>query len=102
MPRPSTCTFIAGHEVDAYWADARLAVEFDGEAFHRTRRAFHEDRRRDRRLAALGIQVNRVTWPDLDNGMGLAAELKAIREHRAPTNETLRPSTNGPDSRSRR
>jgi hypothetical protein len=78
LPRPSTCISIAGHEVDAYWADARLAIEFDGEAFHRTRRAFHEDRRRDRRLATLGIQVNRVTWPDLHEGAGLGAELKAI------------------------
>ena len=82
LPRPSTCIYIAGHEVDAYWPDARLAVEFDGEAFHRTRRAFHEDRRRDRRLAALGIQVNRVTWPDLSDGAGLAAQLEAIRAQR--------------------
>jgi hypothetical protein len=82
LPRPSTCIFVAGHEVDAYWPDARLAIEFDGEAFHRTRRAFHEDRRRDRRLAALGIQVNRVTWPDLHDGASLAAELRAIRAQR--------------------
>ena len=31
-----------------------------------TRRAFYADRRRDRRLAAIGIQVLRVTWEDLD------------------------------------
>ncbi len=84
LPRPSTCIFVAGHEVDAYWPDARLAIEFDGEVFHRTRRAFHEDRRRDRRLAALGIQVNRVTWPDLHDGASLAAELRAIRAQRLP------------------
>jgi hypothetical protein len=84
LPSPRTCFSIAGHEVDAYWPDARLAIEFDGEAFHRTRRAFHEDRRRDRRLATLGIQVNRVTWPDLNDGAGLAAELKAIRAQRLP------------------
>jgi hypothetical protein len=84
LPRPSTCIFVAGHEVDAYWPDARLAIEFDGEAFYRTRRAFHEDRRRDRRLAALGIQVNPVTWPDLHDGASLAAELRAIRAQRLP------------------
>jgi hypothetical protein len=71
-----------GHEVDAYWPDARLAVEFDGEAFHRTTRAFQEDRRRDRRLAALGIQVIRVTWPDLQEAARLSAELKVIRSER--------------------
>ena len=71
LPRPST-----------YRPDARLAVEFDGEAFHRTTRAFHEDRRRDRRLAALGIQVIRVTWPDLQEAARLSAELKVIRSER--------------------
>jgi len=82
LPPPPTGVSLAGHEVDAYWADARLAIEFDGEAFHRTTRAFHEDRRRDRRLAALGIQVSRVTWPDLQEHARLAAELKAIRSER--------------------
>jgi very-short-patch-repair endonuclease len=82
LPRPSTCVSLAGHEVDAYWPDARLAVEFDGEAFHRTNRAFHGDRRRDRRLAALGIQVIRVTWPDLQEAARLSAELKVIRSER--------------------
>jgi very-short-patch-repair endonuclease len=82
LPRPSTCLSLAGHEVDAYWPDARLAIEFDSQAFHRTTRAFHEDRRRDRRLATLGIQVSRVTWPDLQEPARLAAELRAIRSER--------------------
>ena len=82
LPRPSTCLSLAGHEVDAYWPDARLAIEFDSHAFHRTTRAFHEDRRRDRRLATLGIQVSRVTWPDLQEPARLAAELRAIRSER--------------------
>jgi hypothetical protein len=84
LPTPSTCLFLAGHEIDAYWDDARVAIELDGEAFHRTSRAFHEDRRRDRHLAARGIQVNRVTWPDLQDGTRLAAELRAIRAQRLP------------------
>lgn len=46
LPAPSTNLFVGGHEIDAYWADARLGVEIDGAAFHRTPRAFHEDRRR--------------------------------------------------------
>jgi hypothetical protein len=45
-------------------------------------KAFHEDRRRDRRLAALGIQVIRVTWPDLQEAARLSAELKVIRSER--------------------
>jgi very-short-patch-repair endonuclease len=76
---------LAGYELDFYWPDARLAVEVDGRAFHATRRAFQADRERDRRLAALGIQVARVTWRDLTREAGqLASELRAIRLERLP------------------
>ena len=82
LPRPQRVT-VAGYELDFYWPDARLAVEVDGRAFHRTRRAFHEDRRRDRRLAAEGIQVARIPWLDLTrSAAALAAELRAIRRAR--------------------
>jgi very-short-patch-repair endonuclease len=77
--------FVAGYELDFYWADARLAIEVDGGAFHRTRRAFQEDRARDRALAVEGIQVARVTWRDLTtDGARLGAELEAIRRQRLP------------------
>jgi very-short-patch-repair endonuclease len=82
LPQPQRIA-TGGYELDFYWPDARLAVEVDGGAFHRTRRAFHDDRRRDRRLAAGGIQVARVTWRDLtEDQLALAAELKAIRRER--------------------
>jgi very-short-patch-repair endonuclease len=60
-------------------------IEFDGGAVPRTTRAFHEDRRRDRALAARGIHVVRATEPDLAKGASLARELKeilAVRRHR--------------------
>jgi very-short-patch-repair endonuclease len=82
LPQPQRVV-VAGYELDFYWSDARLAIEVDGGQFHRTRRAFHEDRRRDRRLAALGIQVARVPWLDLTDGAArLAFELNAIRRQR--------------------
>ena len=82
LPQPQRVA-IAGYELDFYWRDARLAVEVDGATFHRTRRGFHEDRRRDRRLAVEGIQVARVPWLDLtETPAELAAELKAIRAER--------------------
>jgi very-short-patch-repair endonuclease len=59
-------------------------VELDGGETHHTRKAFHEDRARDRRLAAHGIRVVRVTWRDLDDDARLAAELRAIRAAAAP------------------
>jgi very-short-patch-repair endonuclease len=80
-PRPE---LIDGYRVDFYRPCARLAVEVDGAAFHHTRRAFHADRARDRALAGLGIQVLRVTWPDLDRGRALVRELQAALAARTP------------------
>jgi very-short-patch-repair endonuclease len=78
-PQPQ---LLEGYRVDFYWPRARLAVEVDGAAFHHTRRAFHADRARDRALAGLGIQVLRVTWPDLERGKKLARELQRALEAR--------------------
>ena len=69
LPQPQFNAQVAGYEVDVYWPQARLALEFDGAETHQTRFAFHEDRRRDRVLATEGIQVARVTWPDVDEGL---------------------------------
>ncbi len=50
---------------DAVWRDQRVVVEVDGERFHRTRHAFHEDRMRDQRLVVAGWRVIRTTWQQL-------------------------------------
>lgn len=47
---------------DALWPAQRVIVEVDGEDVHRTRRGFHQDRRRDAALAAEGYVVVRFTW----------------------------------------
>jgi very-short-patch-repair endonuclease len=78
VPRPQTNVPVGIYEVDFYWPDANLIVEIDGAATHHTRKAFHADRRRDRALAAEGIQVLRVTWRDLDDQAGLAGELLRV------------------------
>jgi very-short-patch-repair endonuclease len=82
LPRPATNTWVGAFEVDAFWADVDVAVEVDGAEAHLTRRAFESDRTRDRALAARGIQVVRVTWRQLQEEAGLAAELAAIRQGR--------------------
>jgi very-short-patch-repair endonuclease len=67
---------VCGHEADFLWPEAALVVEYDGGDAHRTTRAFHGDRRRDRALAAQGYQTLRVTWPDLrSGGEALAREI---------------------------
>ena len=82
LPAPRANTWLGEQEVDLYWPDARVAVEFDGREVHGTTKAFHEDRRRDRVLAARGIQVVRVTAQDFGDTAALAAELLAIRADR--------------------
>jgi very-short-patch-repair endonuclease len=79
LPPPQANLWIVGYEVDAYWPDVRVAVEVDGAEAHHTRAAFHEDRARDRRLAAERVHVVRITWSDFDDEPRLAAELRAIR-----------------------
>jgi very-short-patch-repair endonuclease len=53
--------------VDCHWPSLRQIVELDGWDGHSTRTAFREDRARDRRLAAAGYTVTRLTWSQLDD-----------------------------------
>ena len=80
LPQPQFNAHVAGFEVDVYWPQARLALEFDGAETHLTRHAFHADRRRDRALAVEGVQTLRVTWPDL--AAPLAQQVLAILRRR--------------------
>jgi very-short-patch-repair endonuclease len=52
-------------EADAVWPEARLIVELDGYAYHRTAAAFERDRARDRAATAAGWRVIRITWRQL-------------------------------------
>ncbi len=66
-------------EIDALWARERLAVELDGGAVHRTHRAFHSDRERDRVLLAEGYRTARVTWDQMrDEPFAIAADLRRV------------------------
>jgi very-short-patch-repair endonuclease len=61
LPRPTVGAAIAGYEADFVWPEARLIVETDGLAAHRTRRAFEDDRTRDRRTLRAGYHTIRLT-----------------------------------------
>ena len=62
LPLPSFNVSLHGYEVDAYWPEYGLVVELDGWEWHRTRRAFEDDRRRGAVLEAAGYRVLRFTW----------------------------------------
>jgi very-short-patch-repair endonuclease len=80
LPQPQFNVQVHGYEADVYWPEAGLVLEFDGGETHNTTHAFHADRRRDRALAARGVQTVRVTWPDL--GAGLMRDVEKILSRR--------------------
>jgi very-short-patch-repair endonuclease len=49
-------------ELDFAWPDIRLGIEADGYDPHATRAAFHADRVKMNRAAAVGWTVLRATW----------------------------------------
>jgi very-short-patch-repair endonuclease len=62
LPLPGQNVRLHGFEVDNHWPRYDLVVELDGYEWHKTRRAFEADRRRDALLAVHGIRVLRFTW----------------------------------------
>jgi very-short-patch-repair endonuclease len=61
LPQPRFNVYVEGELVDVVWPDRRLAVEVDGWEFHRLKRSFTNDRKRDRRLIGAGWRVARFT-----------------------------------------
>jgi predicted transcriptional regulator of viral defense system len=61
LPRPGVNRQVAGRTVDFVFPDARLVVETDSWRYHRTRRAFEDDRARDALLARAGYRTLRFT-----------------------------------------
>lgn len=83
LPAPVLGHRAGRYRIDLAWPDAKIAVEFDSWEFHRTQTAFHNDRRRWRRLTALGWTVIPVTSrTDLDE---LVADLLSLLGLCAPS-----------------
>jgi very-short-patch-repair endonuclease len=91
LPSPAVNAWIAvgggvAYQVDFLWRAERLVVETDGWGSHRTRQAFENDRRRDRRLLLAGWNVVRFTWRDVEREPDeVTAVLAALREARTGT-----------------
>ena len=78
LPRPKVNAKIEGYEADFVWPDAKLIVETDGFAAHGTRRAFENDRVRDRRLGRAGFRTIRLTPRSLAYEAEIVADLGAM------------------------
>jgi very-short-patch-repair endonuclease len=79
LPRPQFNVYIEEELVDMVWPEHRLIVEVDGWKWHRGKRAFGNDRRRDRKLIRAGWTVVRFTDDQVDSDPhGVAAELSEL------------------------
>jgi very-short-patch-repair endonuclease len=65
LPLPRTNRPAGGHFVDCRWPDHHLTVELDSYRYHRSRRAWEADRRRDREAYARGDDIRRYTYDDV-------------------------------------
>ncbi len=79
LPQPQFNVYVEWDLVDVVWRGQRLAVEVDGWEFHRAKRAFGNDRRRDRRLIRAGWRVARFTSDEVTyEPEAVAAELSEL------------------------
>lgn len=82
IPRPRLNAWLSvdedRYQVDCLWPEARLIAELDDWQSHGTRRGFRKDRKRDRRLGAVGYRVVRITEDQIRNEpAALATDLQA-------------------------
>jgi very-short-patch-repair endonuclease len=72
LPQPQFNVYVEGELVDAVWWEQRLVAEVDGWNFHRSKRSFANDRRRDRKLVKARFRAVRYT------GDEVLSELEAV------------------------
>jgi hypothetical protein len=81
LPEPAMNVFVAGHELDAYWEEARFGVELDSWETHGSRLSFEEDRVRTDDFLLADIDTARVTEARLD--LEPEAVVDSLRRHLA-------------------
>ena len=78
LPQPRVNTTVEGKEVDFLFEHARLIVEADSWRYHKTRRAFEDDRARDVLTTNAGFRTLRFTDRQLADDPGsVAAAIRA-------------------------
>lgn len=79
LPLPRTNVLIEGELVDCVWPEHRLIVEIDSFGFHRSKRQFEADRRRDAKLQALAWRVIRLTIERIrHDAVNVTGEIRAL------------------------
>jgi very-short-patch-repair endonuclease len=78
LPLPSQNVVLLGYEVDAFFSEYGVVVELDSWEWHKTRRAFEEDRQKAVALEAAGYRVLRFSWRQVKREpAGLAAAIRS-------------------------
>ena len=76
---PETNRRAGGRRVDCRWPERRLTIELDGYRYHRSRRAWEQDRRREREAHSRGDDFRRYTYGDVfDDPRLMLAELRGL------------------------
>jgi hypothetical protein len=79
LPLPVMNRVAGGRRVDCRWPEYGLTVELDSYGYHNTRRAWEQDRRREREAYARGDQFRRYTYGDVfESPAAMLAELRAL------------------------
>jgi very-short-patch-repair endonuclease len=79
LPEPQYNAYVEGVLVDAVWPERRLVVEVDGWNYHRSKRSFKNDRRRDRKLVRAHWRAARFTSDEvMEEPGGVTAELSEL------------------------
>ncbi|MBA3302074.1 MAG: type IV toxin-antitoxin system AbiEi family antitoxin domain-containing protein [Thermoleophilaceae bacterium] len=79
LPLPVTNRPAGGRRVDCRWPEYKLTVELDSYRFHNSRRAWEQDRRREREARARGDEFRRYTYGDvMEDQRLMLSELRAL------------------------
>ena len=77
LPEPEVNARVGRFLVDFLWRERRLIVETDGRRFHRGELATTEDLLRDGRLRALGFDVLRFSYWEVNEPLAVIASVRA-------------------------
>ena len=90
LPEPQMQVPLRGYRIDAYWPQAKLAVEIDGFRWHSTKSRFESDRRKQQVLQSHGIELTHTTWHQIvDDSLTLVAHLAGRLAARTEATRTL-------------
>jgi very-short-patch-repair endonuclease len=79
LPQPQYNVYVEDELIDVVWPEQRLVVEVDSRKWHSGKRAFNNDRRRDRKLVRARWRVARFTDDQIERDpAGVGAELSEL------------------------